>query len=45
MAITALAVGLFIFAAYFFKAVFDNGQSLIRNNINVCRIETYTYDD
>ncbi|GJD96511.1 hypothetical protein [Methylobacterium iners] len=26
-----------------FKAVFDNGKSLVRNNINVCQISTFTY--
>ena len=26
-----------------FKAVFDNGQSLEKANINVCEISTYTY--
>lgn len=28
---------------YDFKAVFSNGQSLERYNINVCEITTYTY--
>ncbi len=28
---------------YDFKAVFDDGQSLERYNINVCEISTYTY--
>ncbi|NEU13972.1 hypothetical protein G3T14_17820 [Methylobacterium sp. BTF04] len=28
---------------YDFKAVFENGSSLIRNNINVCQISTFTY--
>ncbi|MFD0936572.1 hypothetical protein ACFQ12_15495 [Methylobacterium trifolii] len=29
---------------YDFKAVFENGQSLVRNNINVCQISTFTYN-
>ncbi|MGU3540554.1 hypothetical protein [Methylobacterium sp. A54F] len=28
---------------YDFKAVFENGQSLVRNRINVCQISTFTY--
>ena len=28
-----------------FKAVFNNGQELIRNNVNVCRISFYRYED
>ena len=28
---------------YDFKAVFENGASLVRNNINVCQISTFTY--
>ena len=28
---------------YDFKAVFENGQSLVRNNVNVCQISTFTY--
>lgn len=28
---------------YDFKAVFDNGASLVRNGINVCQISTFTY--
>ena len=30
---------------YDFKAVFDDGDVLIRRGINVCKIGTYTYDD
>ncbi len=30
---------------YDFKAVFDDGDVLIRKGINVCKIGTYTYDD
>ena len=26
-----------------FKAVFQNGAELVRNNINVCQISTFTY--
>ncbi|MCJ2035667.1 hypothetical protein [Methylobacterium sp. J-068] len=26
-----------------FKAVFDNGKSIIRKNINVCEISSFTY--
>lgn len=26
-----------------FKAVFDNGKSLVRKSINVCEISTFTY--
>lgn len=29
---------------YDFKAVFANGQELVRNNINVCQITTFTYN-
>ncbi|MDR7035749.1 MULTISPECIES: hypothetical protein [Methylobacterium] len=28
---------------YDFKAVFENGASLVRNNVNVCQISTFTY--
>ena len=28
---------------YDFKAVFENGTSLVRNKINVCEISTFTY--
>ena len=27
-----------------FKAVFENGSSLVRNNIDVCKISTFTYN-
>ena len=30
---------------YDFKAVFDNGQSLIKHNVNVCEITSYRYTD
>ncbi|WP_430911855.1 hypothetical protein [Methylobacterium sp. sgz302541] len=29
---------------YDFKAVFENGKSLVRNNVNVCSISTFTYE-
>ena len=29
---------------YDFKAVFENGQSLVRKNINVCEISSFTYN-
>jgi hypothetical protein len=28
-----------------FKAVFDNGQELIRQNVNVCEISSYRYTE
>ena len=28
-----------------FKAVFDNGQSLVKHNINVCEITSYRYTE
>lgn len=28
---------------YDFKAVFDDGTELVKNDINVCKISTYTY--
>ncbi len=28
---------------YDFKAVFENGQSLVQKNIDVCTVTTYTY--
>ena len=28
-----------------FKAVFNNGRSLVRQGVNVCRITSYTYTD
>jgi hypothetical protein len=28
-----------------FKAVFDNGQSLIRQNVNVCQVSSYRYTE
>ena len=30
---------------YDFKAVFDDGDVLIRRKINVCKVGTYTYDE
>ncbi len=30
---------------YDFKAVFDDGQSLIKHNINVCEISSYRYTE
>jgi hypothetical protein len=30
---------------YDFKAVFDNGRSLVKHNINVCQITSYRYTD
>ena len=27
-----------------FKAVFNDGEVLISNEVNVCEVETYTYD-
>ena len=30
---------------YDFKAVFDNGQSLIKHDVNVCEITSYRYTD
>ncbi|MBV9995507.1 MAG: hypothetical protein JO127_09855 [Caulobacteraceae bacterium] len=30
---------------YDFKAVFDNGKSLIRYRVNVCKIESYRYSE
>lgn len=29
---------------YDFKAVFENGQSLVRKNVNVCEISSFTYN-
>lgn len=33
------------YCMYDFKAVFDNGQVLIRHNVNVCQIVRYTYNE
>ena len=30
---------------YDFKAVFDNGQSLVKRNVNVCEITSYRYTE
>ena len=30
---------------YDFKAVFDDGDVLVRKEINVCKVGTYTYDE
>jgi hypothetical protein len=30
---------------YDFKAVFDDGQELVRNGIDVCTVGTYTYSE
>ena len=30
---------------YDFKAVFDDGDSLIKHNINVCTVESYVYSE
>ncbi|HEY3798338.1 MAG TPA: hypothetical protein VGL58_08290 [Caulobacteraceae bacterium] len=30
---------------YDFKAVFDDGQALVRSDVNVCKIQSYTYTE
>ncbi len=30
---------------YDFKAVFDDGEALVREDVNVCKIESYTYTE
>jgi hypothetical protein len=30
---------------YDFKAVFDNGQALVKHNVNVCEITSYRYTE
>ena len=33
------------FCMYDFKAVFDDGDSLVKNRVNVCDIDTYRYSE
>lgn len=33
------------FCLYDFKAVFDDGDTLIRNRVNVCELEVYRYSE
>ncbi len=33
------------YCKYDFKAVFDDGDSLVRNNVDVCKISSYRYTE